>query len=146
LPNEEGRKNVFLSPSITFFVRGGVPVRFVLSTTKEEEMGSCVKGIILIIILLFFITFGVKNSQPTQLRYYFDIFPMDIPLYGVAYISIVIGIIIGMVVGIIARINLRRKVRRLQRENREIKEKLVEEEKEEEPSISPPIAREEPST
>ena len=108
-------------------------------------MGSYVKGIILIIVLLFFITFGVINSQPTQLRYYLDIVTMDIPLYGVVYISIVIGIIIGMIVGIVARIALRRKVKRLQRENRELKEELVEKEKEQEPSISAPVEQEERS-
>ncbi|HUT71291.1 MAG TPA: lipopolysaccharide assembly protein LapA domain-containing protein [Desulfatiglandales bacterium] len=95
-------------------------------------MGNYIKSIILIIVLLFLVTFGVKNSHPTQLRYYFDLVSVDIPLYGVVYLAIVVGIIIGMIVGIYDRIALRGRIRRLQRENRELKEKVVEEEKKEE--------------
>jgi len=95
-------------------------------------MGNYVKSIILIIVLLFLVTFGVKNSHPTQLRYYFDLVSVDIPLYGVVYLSIIVGIIIGMLVGIYDRMNLRGRVKKFQRENRELKEKVVEEEKKEE--------------
>jgi uncharacterized integral membrane protein len=88
-----------------------------------------VKSIILIIILLFLITFGVKNNQPTLLSYYFNISAGTIPLYGIVYISIVIGIVIGMIVGVSSRLALRRKVRHLQRENRALREKAGEESK-----------------
>ena len=91
-----------------------------------------VKSIILIIVLLFLITFGVKNNQPTLLNYYFSITTGTIPLYGIVYISIIIGIIIGMIVGISSRLALHRKVRHLQRENRALKGKVEEERKEEE--------------
>jgi len=91
-----------------------------------------VKSIILIIVLLFLITFGVKNNQPTLLNYYFSITTGTIPLYGIVYISIIIGIIIGMIVGISSRLALHRKVRHLQRENRTLREKAEEERKEEE--------------
>jgi len=93
-----------------------------------------VKSIILIIVLLFLITFGVKNNQPTLLNYYFNITTGTIPLYGIVYISIIIGIIIGMIVGISSRVALRRRARRVQRENRELREKIetVEEERKEE--------------
>jgi len=83
-----------------------------------------VKSIILIIVLLFLITFGVKNSQPTLLNYYFNITTGTIPLYGIVYISTIIGIIIGMIVGISSRVALRRKARQVQRENRDLKEKI----------------------
>jgi uncharacterized integral membrane protein len=84
-----------------------------------------IKSIILIIVLLFLITFGVKNNQATALNYYFNITGM-IPLYGIVYISIIIGIIIGMIVGISSRITLGKKVKYLQREARELREKLEE--------------------
>jgi uncharacterized integral membrane protein len=98
-------------------------------------MGGYVKSIILIIVLLFLVTFGVKNSQPIRLYYYLNIETGAFPLYGLVYISIVIGIIIGMIVGVYDRFDLRRRVKRLERENREFKEKVVEEEREEEVSI-----------
>jgi len=91
-----------------------------------------VKSIILIIVLLFLITFGVKNNQPTLLNYYFNISTGTIPLYGIVYISIIIGIIIGMIVGISNRLALRRNARHLQQENRALREKAEEERKEEE--------------
>jgi uncharacterized integral membrane protein len=92
-----------------------------------------VKSIIFIIVLLFLITFGVKNNQPALLNYYFNITAGTIPLYGVVYISIIIGIIIGMIVGVSSRITLSRRARRVQRENRELRElmeKLEEERRE----------------
>jgi uncharacterized integral membrane protein len=100
-------------------------------------MGSYVKGIILVFVLLFFITFGVKNSQLIQLYYYLNFETGAFPLYGLAYLCIVIGIVIGMIVGIYDRIDLRRTVKRLRRENRELKERVVEEEEEQGPVASP---------
>jgi uncharacterized integral membrane protein len=91
---------------------------------------SYVKWIITIIVLLFLVTFGVKNSQLIRLYYHLNFETGYFPLYALVYISIVIGIVIGMLVGIYARIDLRRQMRRLQRENKELKEKVeVEEEK-----------------
>ena len=72
-------------------------------------MGNYVKAIVLIIILLFFITFGVKNSQPTRLNYLFNILNVELPLYGIVYVSIVIGILIGLAVGLRNRFKLKKK-------------------------------------
>jgi uncharacterized integral membrane protein len=94
-----------------------------------------IKSIIMIIILLFLVTFGVKNSQPVQIYYYLNFQTGAFPLYGLVYLCIVIGIVIGMIVGIYDRIGLRRRVKRLERENRELKEKVIEEEKEEDTAV-----------
>ena len=105
---------------------------------------SYIKWVILIIVLLFLVTFGVKNSQLIRLYYHLNFETGYFPLHALVYISIVIGIVIGMLVGIYARIDLRRRIRRLQRENRELKEKAVEEEKEKEaPVTAPGIDKEE---
>ena len=88
---------------------------------------SYIKWIILIIVLLFLITFGVKNSQLIQLYYHLNFETGYFPLYALVYLSIVIGIVIGMLVGIYARIDLRRRIRRLQRENKELREREEEE-------------------
>ena len=84
-------------------------------------MGNYVKAIVLIIILLFFITFGVKNSQPTRLSYYF-ILNVELPLYGIVYISIVIGILIGLAVGLRNRFKLKKQLKDLDKEYRELRE------------------------
>jgi uncharacterized integral membrane protein len=102
-------------------------------------MGTYLKAIILIIVLIFLVTFGVKNNQPIRLYYYLNIETFGIPLYGLVYLSIIIGIIIGMIVGISTRLGLRRKVKQLQWENRELKEKAVVEKEEERPSIQPRV-------
>ena len=103
-------------------------------------MGTYLKAIVLVIILLFLTTFGIKNNQPLQLYYYFNIETAPSPLYGIVYISIIIGIIIGMIMGISSRLALHRKVRHLQRENRALKGKVEEEEGE---PVSPsPVEKE----
>ena len=89
-----------------------------------------VKWVILIIVLLFFITFGVKNSAPVYLNYYFDLQYIELPLYGLVYIAILLGIFIGMIVGIFDRLNLRKTVRRLEKEKKELHENLTAKERE----------------
>jgi uncharacterized integral membrane protein len=106
-------------------------------------MGSYVKGIILIIVLLFLVTFGVKNSQPIQLYYHLNFETGYFPLYALVYISIVVGIVIGMLVGVYDRFDLGRRVKKLEIENRGLKEKVVEEEKKEETSIPSQVEKEE---
>jgi uncharacterized integral membrane protein len=98
---------------------------------RRIEMGTYAKWIILIIILLFFITFGVKNNQPVSLNYYLNIGTGELPLYGVIYIAILVGIFIGMIMGLRSRLHLRRRVKNLQMENRELEEKAMEEKEEE---------------
>ncbi len=93
-------------------------------------MGVYAKWIILIVVLLFFITFGVKNSQPIHLNYYFNIQNLEIPIYGLAYISILIGIFVGMIVGFLSRLGLRRRLRDLEKENQELRGKVSEPEQE----------------
>lgn len=92
-------------------------------------MGIYVKWVILIIVLLFFITFGVKNSGPVYLNYY-RIQNLEMPLYALVYISILVGIFAGMIVGILSRLSLSQKVRRLEKENKELLERAKEQEPE----------------
>jgi uncharacterized integral membrane protein len=87
-------------------------------------MGSYFKAIILILVLLFLITFGVKNSQTVLLSYYFGVVDIGIPLYALVYLSVVIGILVGMIVGLQTRLTLRRRVKILERENIDLKEKV----------------------
>jgi uncharacterized membrane protein YciS (DUF1049 family) len=87
-------------------------------------MGTYVKWIIMIVILLFFITFGVKNSQLVYLNYYFNVQGIELPLYGLVFISILLGIAAGMIIGVADRLLLKRKVKDLAREIRELRESL----------------------
>jgi len=98
-----------------------------------------IKSIMMVIILLFLVTFGVKNSQSIQIYYYLNFQTGAFPLYVLVYLCVVIGIVVGMIVGIYDRIDMRRRVKRLQRENRQLKEKVAEEEKEGEVPVTPAI-------
>lgn len=93
-------------------------------------MGNYVKWIIIIIVLLFFITFGVKNSQTVYLNYYLGIEGVELPLYGLVFISILLGIVAGMIIGVTDRLMLKRKVKDLAREIRELRETLSRQEAE----------------
>jgi lipopolysaccharide assembly protein A len=88
-------------------------------------MGTYVKWIMIIVILLFFITFGVKNSQSVSLNYYFDIERIELPLYGLVFISILVGIVAGMIIGITDRLALKTKVQDLAKENRTLQEEIA---------------------
>jgi len=87
-------------------------------------MGIYIKWIIMIVILLFFITFGIKNSQLVSLHYYFSVEGVELPLYGLVFIAILLGIVAGMLIGISNRWVLRKEVRDLKRQNRDLSEKL----------------------
>ena len=90
-------------------------------------MGSYLKTIVLILVLIFLITFGVKNSQAVLLNYYFGVLDVGISLYELVYLSVVIGIVVGMIIGLQSRVSLGRKVKDLEREMKDLKEKLAEE-------------------
>ena len=86
-------------------------------------MGSYVKAILLLIVLIVLVTFGINNLDPIRLHYYFGLSSMPLPLYAVVYGAIVIGIFIGMIVGINSRFAQRKKIKSLQRECRELSSK-----------------------
>jgi lipopolysaccharide assembly protein A len=88
-------------------------------------MGTYLKWIMIIIILLFFITFGINNSQSVSLNYYMGIEGIELPLYGLVFISILLGIFAGIVIGITDRMNLRKKTRDLAKENRTLQEEIA---------------------
>ena len=91
-------------------------------------MGTYVKWVIIIIILLFFITFGVKNSQTVYLNYYFSVQGIELPLYGLVFISILLGIAAGMIIGVADRLILKRKVKDLAGEIRDLRERIARQE------------------
>ncbi len=102
-------------------------------------MGSYFKALLLLIVLVALVTFGIKNSDPVKLYYYYNLNSMPIPTYGIVYASILLGVFIGMLVGISTRFGQRKKIKQLQKENRDLKDKVgeleVEETAEEETAV-----------
>jgi len=100
-------------------------------------MGTYLKAIILIIVLLFLVTFGVKNSHFVQLHYYGSFLNWTLPIYGLVYICMVIGIAIGMIVGLYKRMALQRTLKALKKENMRLQERVKEEQRAEENTPAP---------
>ena len=88
-------------------------------------MGSYIKTIIILIVLIILVTFGIKNNETMILQYYFQLSSMPVPVYAVVYVSLLVGIFIGMVVGISARFTQRKTIKELQKENRSLKDKIT---------------------
>ena len=88
-------------------------------------MGSYIKALLLLIVLVVLVTFGIKNNETMVLHFYFQYKSIPIPVYAVVYGSLIIGVLIGMIVGINARFGQRKKIRQLQKENRNLKDKVV---------------------
>ena len=89
-------------------------------------MGSYIKTILILIVLVVLVTFGIKNNKTMILDFYFQLQSMPIPVYAVVYGSLLLGIFIGMIVGISARFTQRKKIKELQKENRSLKDKVAE--------------------
>ena len=86
-------------------------------------MGSKIKFAIYVIIIFFLASFGVKNSHPVQLKYYFDFLNIQMPLYGLIFISILIGIAIGFLMGFVSNLHQRKTIKAFERESKELNEK-----------------------
>ena len=88
-------------------------------------MGAYVKTTGLIIVLLLFVTFGVKNSQPIQLTYYFNLMDLTLPLYVIIYSLLLIGLLLGVLIGLRSRLKYRKKIKAFQQDIFELKEKIL---------------------
>jgi uncharacterized integral membrane protein len=88
-------------------------------------MGSYIKALLLLIVLVVLVTFGIKNNETMTLHYYFQLSSMPVPVYAVAYGSLIVGAFIGMIVGISARFTQRKKIKQLQKENRGLRDKVA---------------------
>ena len=104
-------------------------------------MGVYLKAIVIVLVLLFVTTFGVKNNEPVRLYYYFNVETFELPLFAMLYVCITIGIFIGMMVGISRRLNLGKTVRNLKREHRELQEKIREQPTQEGPLLAPQVEK-----
>ena len=86
-------------------------------------MGNYIKGTVLVFVLLFLTTFGIKNSEAVSIKYYFDLLNFNIPLYGLAYICFLLGFLIGIATGIFKRFQINRNVKELRNEIKVLEKK-----------------------
>jgi uncharacterized integral membrane protein len=88
-------------------------------------MKNYIKGTILVFVLLFLTTFGIKNSQVVGIKYYFESLNFSLPLYGLAYICLLIGFLIGIATGIFKSFQQRRRINELRHEIKALEKKVV---------------------
>jgi uncharacterized integral membrane protein len=88
-------------------------------------MGNYIKGTILVFVLLFLTTFGIKNSESVSVKYYLNILDFNIPVYGLAYICLLIGFLIGIATGIVKRFQQNRRVNELRHEIKALEKQVA---------------------
>jgi uncharacterized integral membrane protein len=91
--------------------------------------------ILIMILILFVITFSLENTIPIKLKYY-DFFNIEWPTYMLLFISCLIGVIFMGCLGVVERFRLSRTIahlnktiRDLRREVRTIEESKVDDDK-----------------
>ena len=87
-------------------------------------MINYIKGTILVFVLLFLTTFGIRNSQVISIEYYLGFLNFNIPVYGLAYICLLIGFLIGIATGIVKRFQQNRRVNELRHEIKALEKKV----------------------
>lgn len=75
--------------------------------------------IIGMLVVLFVITFSLKNTVPVHLQYY-DFIDINVPSYLLIFISFGVGVLFTGFLDIIQRLGLKRKVAKLQRRVRDL--------------------------
>ena len=91
--------------------------------------------IIIVLVMLFIITFSLENTLPIILKYY-DFINVTAPAYMLVFISFLAGVIFTGFMGIVERFRLNRTITKLNKTIRELrrevrdskKESLIEEE------------------
>ncbi|HEU19821.1 MAG TPA: LapA family protein [Deltaproteobacteria bacterium] len=79
--------------------------------------------IIAMLVVLFVITFSLKNNIPVHLKYY-DFIDLNVPSYMIFFISFGAGVIFTGFLDIVQRLGLKRKVTKLNRRIRELEKQL----------------------
>jgi len=91
--------------------------------------------VIIVLVMLFIITFSLENTSSIQLKYY-DLINVTAPTYMLVFISFLVGVIFTGFMGIVERFRLNRTITKLNKTIRELrrevrdskKESLIEEE------------------
>jgi len=74
------------------------------------------KNIFTALIFLLAITFSLKNNGNVSLYYYFQVGPVEMPLYLLVFLSVFFGMLIGGVEGLVQRTKSNLAIRRLRKE------------------------------
>ena len=79
--------------------------------------------VIVVLLVLFIITFSLTNTFPVQLKY-LDLINVTLPAYMLIFISFLAGIIFTGFMGIVERFRLNRTINQLHKTIRELRREL----------------------
>jgi uncharacterized integral membrane protein len=80
--------------------------------------------IIVVLLVLFVITFSLENTFPVQLKYQDFIKPFSLPAYMLIFISFLTGVVFTGFMGIVERFRLTRTITRLNKTIRDLRRDL----------------------
>jgi len=79
--------------------------------------------IILVLVMLFIITFSLENTSFIQLKYY-TLIDVTLPTYMIIFVSFLTGVIFTGFMGIVERFRLNRTINRLNKTIKELRREL----------------------
>ena len=80
--------------------------------------------IIIVLVVLFIITFSLQNTSPVQLRYEDLVKPFELPAYMLIFISFLAGVVFTGFMGIVERFRLTRTINRLNKTIRDLRREM----------------------
>ena len=79
--------------------------------------------IIIVLLMLFIITFSLANTLPIQLKYY-TIIDVILPTYMIVFVSFLTGVVFTGFMGIVERFRLNRTINKLNKTIKELKREI----------------------
>jgi uncharacterized integral membrane protein len=77
--------------------------------------------ILVVLVVLFMITFSLQNTYPVQLQYAEFVKPFSLPAYMLIFISFLAGVIFTGFMGAVERFRLTRQINRLNKTVRDLR-------------------------
>lgn len=79
--------------------------------------------IIMVVVIIFVISFSLQNAEEVPIRYY-DVINVQVPTYMLMFITFLLGVIFTGILDFAERMNLTRTIRQLNRTIRDLKREL----------------------
>lgn len=79
--------------------------------------------IIIVLLMLFIITFSLANTLPMQLKYY-TLIDVILPTYMIIFVSFLSGVVFTGFLGIVERFRLNRTINRLNKTVKDLKREM----------------------
>ncbi len=79
--------------------------------------------VIIVLLILFVITFSLANTSPINLKYY-DVLDVTVPAYMLLFISFLAGVLFTGLMGVVERFRLTRMISQMNKTIRDLRREL----------------------